>query len=151
METSKQPRQPRQPGQPGQPRPKPSEPSEPSIDWVVTKGAKQLPNFIAIHLFRHYERTIKTYQIIALGYTDKEQTQLGIYEAEEIRSYDIAGEVYEGLLTSLLFKHWSIETIQYRYQNPCILVLVRIENDLILMTYEEFKYHQGNQLDAENL
>lgn len=64
----------------------PNQPNQPIPGWLVTKGAKQVPNIIAINLFRHYEKQLtnkKYYQIIAIGYTNKEQTELVIYEAEE--------------------------------------------------------------------
>lgn len=137
------PEPPKQPAQPAQ-----SKPPAP-LQWTITKGAKQLniPNIIFIYLFRHYEKHLKTYQTIAIGYTDQARTQLTIYEAEELGSYNKQEGVYEeseGLAISPFFKHWFIETIQYRDTHPCLLTIVKIENDLILMTYEEFRNHQGS-------
>lgn len=132
---------------PTEPSKAPESPKAPEpLQWAITKGAKQLniPNIISIYLFRHYEKHLKTYQIIAIGYTDQAKTQLTIYEAEEISSYDKHEGVYDSLVVSPLFRHWFIETIQYRDNHPCLLTLVKIENDLILMTYEEFRYHQGS-------
>lgn len=135
---------------------KPNKPNKPSPGWVVTRGAKQVPNIIAIQLFRHYEKQItrkQPYQIIAIGYINKEQTELGIYEAEEITN-QASGEAHngiaasEGFAISTLFKHWFMHTLLYQGNPPCLLALVKIEDDIILMTLEEFYYHSR---DSEGL
>ena len=130
----------------------PNQSNQPYPGWVVTKGAKQVPNIIAIRLFRHYEKQLTSkepYQIIAIGYINNEQTELGIYEAEEINAGTNANvydglTISEGFAVSPLFKGWSIHTILYQGNPPCILALVKIENDIILMTLEEFFHHSQN-------
>lgn len=126
----------------------PNQPNQPIPGWLVTKGAKQVPNIIAINLFRHYEKQLtnkKYYQIIAIGYTNKEQTELVIYEAEEFTGTTPTNSKAEAFALSPLFRHWFIQTILYRGHLPRLLVLVKIENDVILMTLEEFLQHGKTQ------
>ena len=106
------------------------------INWVETRGVSSIPSIVKIHLFRHYEQKISTYQLLLLGYLDIQQTKLGVLEATEIY---LEG-VYHGIAVSPIFKHWTLTTEQFKQTKPCILALVRIEEDLILMDRTEFEY-----------
>lgn len=138
LDQGDEPGQQKQPGQPGQlgqePQPQQHTENTQHLNWVVTKGAKHIDNIIRIRIFRHYEHKISTYKLLLLGYLDKRETQLGILEAEETFG------VYNGIMVSPLLKHWEITTCLFRKNNPCIIVIAKIEDDLILMSHEEFEF-----------
>lgn len=97
----------------------------------MTKGVDNIHNIIRIELFRHYEQSITTYKLLMLTHTNKSKTELGIFEVMDTSNPNF-------IVTSVFYENWTMDTILFKDNKPCIVALVRIDNDLILMSKDEF-------------
>lgn len=101
-------------------------------NWATTKGVSSIHNIIRIEIFRHYEQSIDTYELVMLTYRDMEETKLLVLEVIEPQA------IPNSIAISPIFKNWTIETVLFRGEKQCVVALVKIDNELILMSKEEF-------------
>lgn len=66
--------------------------------------------------------------------------KLGVLEVEEVP---------KGIAVSPLFSNWAISTSLFKSIVPCIVAIVRIDDDLILMSREEFEALSQTEEDME--
>lgn len=102
------------------------------MNWATTKGVSGIHNIIRIEIFRHYEQSIDTYEMMMLSYRDMERTKLLVLEVMEPEA------IPNSIAISPLFNNWAIETVLFRENKQCVVVLVKIDSNLILMSKEEF-------------
>ena len=102
------------------------------VQWGVTRGVEDLHSIIKITLMNHYERMGSTFKLLMLKYTNKEQTELAVIEAEPMD-----GECQSMFITAGS-KYWTFKTGLLATEAPNTVAVCKVDNTLVLMSGEEF-------------